>query len=322
MQRMDLRQLKYFVAIAEHENFSRAAQQLYVAQSALSRRMRELEDELGVRLFDRHLRGAALTPEGRTLLERARYLLRSFDQLHADLSEQGTQPHGPVSVGMTPNFATVAGAALAHQVRGRFPGAQLRIVEAFSPELRDLLRAGAIDMAVVSGTAPAPANTLAMEPLFEDRLCLIGLAADPVMARTDIGVQQLKGLPLILTGMSSAGIRNEVEALASRRRVALNVVVEAGSIGLATQMIRLGMGYTVYVAAGVAHEPDIAAVPINGLWLQRSLAWPLERPMSRLAGEVLAMVRAHLLGLVAEGRWPGGRLLAGQRGRKTGTLPR
>jgi LysR family nitrogen assimilation transcriptional regulator len=306
---MDLRQLKYFVAIAEHENFSRAAQQLYVAQSALSRRMRDLEEELGVRLFDRHLRGAALTPEGRTLLERARYLLRSFDQIHSDLGEQTTLPRGPVSVGMTPNFAAVVGAALAHRVRQRFPDAHLRIVEAFSPELRDMLRNGAIDMAVVSGTAPAPVNTLAVEPLFEDRLCLVGLAADPVMQRSDIGIHQMKGLPLILTGMSSAGVRNEVEALASRRRVALNVVVEAGSIGLATQMIRLGMGYTVYVGAGVAQERDLAAIPISGLWLQRSLAWPLERPMSRLGGEVLAMVRAHLAGLVERGEWRGARAI-------------
>lgn len=306
---MDLRQLKYFVAIAEQENFSRAAQQLYVAQSALSRRMRDLEEELGVRLFDRHLRGAALTPEGRDLLERARYLLRSFEQLRSDLTEQHGIPFGPVAVGMTPNFAAVAGAAFAHQVRSRYPEARLRVVEAYSPELRELVRTGVVDMAVLSGNAPAPVSQLAVEPLFQDRLCLVGLKSDPLLRRSDLDIRHLRDLPLILTGMSSAGVRNEIEALASRKRIALNVVVEVASIGLATQMIRLGMGYTVYVAAGVAHEKDLAAAPIAGLWLPRSLAWPLERPMSRLGGEVLALLREHLLDLVRTGGWHGARLM-------------
>ena len=306
---MDLRQLKYFVAIAEQENFSRAAQQLYVAQSALSRRMRDLEEELGVRLFERHLRGAALTPEGRELLERARYLLRSFEQLRGDLGERRARPSGPVNVGMTPNFATMVGAPIAFLVRQRYPEAQLRIVEAYSPELRDLLQQGALDIAVLSGNAPAPVHSLAVEPLFEDRLCLVGLAQDPLLQRQEIGIRQLARLPLILTGMSSAGVRNEIEALASRSRVQLDVTVEVASFGLAVQMIRLGMGYTIYVGAGVDQHPDLAAVPISGLWLNRSLAWALERPMSRLGSEVLGLLREHLQQLVGSGGWRGARPL-------------
>lgn len=310
---MDLRQLKYFVAVAEQENFSRAAQQLYVAQSALSRRMRALEEELGVRLFERHLRGAALTPEGRDLLERARYLLRSVEQLRSDVSGPRALPSGPVGVGMTPNFANVAGAAFAAEVRKRYPQAQLRIVEAYSPELREMVRHGTLDMAVLSGNAPVPVPSLAIEPLFRDQLCLIGLASDPLLRGREVGIQQIGGLPLILTGMSSAGVRNEIEALASRKRVQLQVAVEVASIGLATQMIRLGMGYTVYVAAGMAGEEDLAAVPITGLWLHRSLAWSLERPMSRLGGEVLALLRTHLHELVASGGWRGARPLRASR---------
>ena len=310
---MDMRQLKYFVAIAEQENFSRAAQQLYVAQSALSRRMHDLEEELGVRLFDRHLRGATLTPEGRDLLDRARYMLRSFEQLRSDLTKPGESPSGPVGVGMTPHFAAMIGAQFAHKVRARYPQAQLRIVEAFSPDLRDMVRRGAIDMAVLTGNAPLHVPNLAVESLFEDRLYLVGLASDPLLCRSEIGIQQLRGLPLILSGMSSAGLRNEVEALASRKRIQLQVIVEVASIGLAIQMVRLGMGYTVYVGAGAAQAKDFAAVPINGLWLARSLAWPLDRPMSRLGGEVLTLLRVHLTELVASGGWRGARRLRSGR---------
>ncbi len=313
--RVDLRQLKYFVVIAEHENFSRAAQQLYVAQSALSRRMRDLEEELGVRLFERHLRGAALTSEGRDLLNRARYLLRGFEQLRSDLGDQRSQPFGPVAVGMTPNFAATIGGPFAAAVCARYPGARLRLEEAYSPELRDQLLSGAIDIALLSGNPPVPVPAIAVEPLFEDRLCLVGRAGDPLLARGEVTIQQLRGLPLILTGMSSAGTRNELESLARRKRVDLDVKVEVATFGLAVQMIRLGLGYTVYVGSGVAKDADLAVVPIQGLWLNRSLAWPLQRPISRLAGEVLVLLRTQLAELVASDGWLGARPLHGKRPR-------
>ena len=161
---MEIRQLQYFVAIAEQENFTRAAEQLYIAQSALSRRMRELEAELGVRLFDRHLRGAALTAEGRELLDQARYLLRGFEQLRSNMSKSGTEPSGSVSIGMTPNFSALVAARLAHALHGRFPQIKLRMVEAFSPELRVMLRIGGLDIAVLTGTAAVPMPDLVVEP--------------------------------------------------------------------------------------------------------------------------------------------------------------
>jgi len=310
---MDIRQLRYFVTVAGHENFSKAAQQLRIAQPALSRRIRLLEEELGVRLFERHLRGATLTPEGRALMERAQFLLRSFDQIGSDVSAGRVQAGGPVTVGMTPNFAMMVGAQLAREVRESFPDAQLKIAEAYSPELRDRLLNGGVDIAVLSGSAPVPPGTIAVEPLFEDRLCLVGPAGDPVLARGEVAVRQLRGLPLILTGMSSAGIRNELETLASKRRIPLNAVVEVDSIGLATRMIHFGMGYTIYVASGVADDPSLAAVPISGLWLQRSLGWPVNRPLSRIASAVLPLVRANLLTLVKSGAWKGARLLRGRK---------
>lgn len=307
---MDIRQLRYFVAVASHENFSKAAQQLYIAQPALSRSMRALEEELGVRLFERHMRGATLTPEGRQLLDRAAFMLRSFEEIRAEIGRGQATPSGPLVVGMTPNFALMVGAEVASRIRQRFPGAQLRIVEAYSPALRDQLRGGGLDIAILSGGEPATRDGIAFESLFEDRLCLVGKAGDPLLAKAEIPPEALNQLPLILTGMSSAGIRNELEMLASRRRLALDVVVEVGSVGLATQMIHRGIGYTIYVEAGIAHDPSLASAPVRGLWLRRSLGWPVNRPLSRLAGEALPLVRKLLLEKVRSGGWKGARLLA------------
>jgi LysR family nitrogen assimilation transcriptional regulator len=310
---MDIRQLRYFVAVASHENFSKAAQQLYIAQPALSRSMRALEDELGVRLFERHIRGATLTPEGRHLLERAHFMLRSFDEIRAEIGQAQARPSGPIVVGMTPNFALMIGAELALRIRQHYPGAQLRIVEAYSPSLRDQLRSGGVDIAILSGAEPATRDGIGFEPLFEDRLCLVGKAGDPLLAQGELAPTALHRLPLILTGITSAGIRNELETLAARRRLELDVAVEVGSVGLATQMIQRGMGYTIYIEAGVTHDRSLASAPVRGLWLRRSLGWPVNRPLSRLAAQVLPLTRALLLEQVHSGAWPGARPIKGKR---------
>lgn len=309
---MDIRQLRYFLDVASHENLSKAALHLHIAQPALSRSMRMLEEELGVRLFERHLRGVTLTPEGRELMDRAAFLVRSFDQVKTDIRANHLPANGTVIVGMTPNFALMVGAALTQHVLVQFPGAKLKIVEAYSPDLRDMLRERKIDIAVLSGDVPAPSQTIATEVLFEDQLCLVGRADDPVLDTPRITLAQMANLPLVMTGLLSAGVRNEVETMASKRRVALNVVVEVGSFALATQMILQGVGYTVYVASGVrdiAGQQMLKAVPVNGLWLRRSLAWPIDRPLSRLSGKVLPLVRNHLLTMVKNGSWKGARMI-------------
>ena len=305
---MDIRQLRYFVTVANHENFSKAAQQLFIAQPALSRSIRALEDELEVRLFDRHLRGATLTPEGRELLERSKFLLRSFDQIKSDIKDSGVIASGPVVIGMTPNFSMVAGVPIAQEVLRRFPNAELKIMEAYSPELRDELRDGGVDMALLSGSAPSSTPALAVEHLFQDRLCLVGRAGDPLLAQPSLAIRRLAGLPLVLSGTSVAGILNELESQARRRRITIDVVAEVNSFRLAAQMILAGMGYTVYSASGLSGTQamaGLAAVPIDDLWLQRSLAWPLNRPLSRLSSEVLLVVRETLASLVSSGQWPG-----------------
>lgn len=309
---MDIRQLRYFLDVASHENLSKAAQHLHIAQPALSRSMRMLEEELGVQLFERHLRGVTLTPEGRELLDRAAYVVRSFDQVKEDIQSRNRAAGGTVIVGMTPNFALMVGAALTQRVLAEFPGAKLKIVEAYSPDLRDMVRERKLDIAVLSGDVPAATQTLATEALFEDRLCLVGRADDPVLDVPGIPLARLASLPLVMTGMLSAGVRNEVEMMASRQHIALNVVVEVGSFALASQMILQGLGYTVYVASGVRDVGGgqlLKAVPIHGLWLRRSLAWPLDRPLSRLAAGVLPLVRTHLLAMVRNRTWKGARLI-------------
>jgi LysR family nitrogen assimilation transcriptional regulator len=91
---MDLRQLRYFKVLAAHQHFGRAATVLHIAQPALSRQIQLLERELGVRLVERHSRGASMTPEGALLLERAVFLLRYCDQIKGDIIDLQGTPRG------------------------------------------------------------------------------------------------------------------------------------------------------------------------------------------------------------------------------------
>lgn len=315
---MDIRQLRYFLDVASHENLSKAAQHLHIAQPALSRSMRMLEEELGVQLFERHLRGMTLTPEGRALLERATFLVRSFDQVKTDIQTDITPTRGTVIIGMTSNYALMMAADLTRRILDAHPGSTLKIVEAFSPSLRDMLRDRSIDIAIFSGDVPTPAQAIANEVLFEDQLCLIGRADDPLLDAASVPLEKLAELPLVMTGMLSAGVRHEVEVMASRRRMPLNVVVEVGSFALAAQMIQQKLGYTVYVASGVDSvktDFPLKAVPIEHIWLRRSLAWAVDRPMSRLAAAVLPLVRSHLIDMVKAGQWQGARLIGDEAGK-------
>ena len=107
---MDLRQLRYFVALATQQHYGKAAAVLHVTQPALSRQIRLLEDELGVQLFERHARGAAPTDEAHLLLERAVFLLRYAEQIKADLLARQSAPRGPVAIGLSPGLAHRVGA--------------------------------------------------------------------------------------------------------------------------------------------------------------------------------------------------------------------
>src|ERR1700712_5657051 len=123
---MDLRQLRYFVALATQQHYGKAAGVLHVTQPALSRQIRLLEEELGVQLFERHARGAAPTEEARLLLDRALFLLRYAEQTKSDLLARQTEPRGPVAIAMSPGLAQQLTVALTQAVLRQFPDVRLR----------------------------------------------------------------------------------------------------------------------------------------------------------------------------------------------------
>lgn len=307
---MDLRQLRYFTVLATQQHYGRASGVLHVAQPALSRQIRLLEEELGVQLFERHARGAAPTEEALFLLERASFVLRYVQQLKDDMSARQRDPQGPVAIGLSPGLALLLAVPLTVAVRERYPQVRLRIVEGFAPSLHDMLLQGAVDLAVLNG--PMQMSNLVSVPLLREDMCLIGLPGDERLRGSRVKLRRLAGVPLVLTGVPKSGLRLELEAAAARSGVELNAVVEVESLEVAKRLVLQGIGLTVHFAAVVKPDIDagrLAAVPIEALHLTRALARAADRPSSRATEALSAVLRGVVEEQVGSGQWLNATLL-------------
>jgi LysR family nitrogen assimilation transcriptional regulator len=306
---MDLRQLRYFVALATQQHYGKAAGVLHVTQPALSRQIRLLEEELGVQLFERHARGAAPTDEAHLLLERAVFLLRYAEQIKADLLARQSAPRGPVAIGMSPGLAQQLTVMLTQAVLQQLPDVRLRFIEGFAPSLQDMLAQGQVDIALL--VDPFDRSNLVSSPLLDEQICLIGKPADPRLRKRRLTVRDLAGVPLVMTGLVKSGVRLKLEDAAARAKVDLLSIVEVETAEVARRLVLDGVGLTAHFAAAVKEDLDagrLRAVPIEGLSLHRAIARAADRPVSRATEAVIGLLRSVIETHVREGRWPNAKL--------------
>jgi DNA-binding transcriptional LysR family regulator len=200
---MELRHLRYFVAIAEERSFTRAAERLWVAQPGLSTQIRRLESELGVQLFERHPRGVVLTETGSVFLERARAALAAADAAGATGRDMEDGLVGSVRVGVVAGVGWPGTAVLLGRFGRERPGVELTIVESYAGTLLRDLRDGHLDAMIapsVFGSAELRRVRLGREPW----LLLAGpghrlAGAGPVAAR------ELEGARFVVTGHRDGG---------------------------------------------------------------------------------------------------------------------
>ena len=168
---MDLKQLEYFVRVAELGSFTRAAQALQVAQPALSRQVRLLEVELRQNLLVRNGRGATPTEAGQLLLEHGRGILHQVDRAREELARVRSGLAGRVAVGLPPSVARVLAVPLTRAFRQRLPEAQLSISEGLSTAMQENLQSGRLDIALLYN--PSLTSGIEYTPLIEEELLLV-----------------------------------------------------------------------------------------------------------------------------------------------------
>jgi len=196
---MEVHQLRYFLAVAEHRGMRAAARACGVTQPSLSKQIQKLEDELGHRLFDRLPRGAALTAAGQSLRPRAEEILggitRALDAVRTDLDTG----RGRLRVGAIPTLAPFALPGAVVRFRRRFPDADLSITEDITTNLVEALAADRLDVAYMS--LPLDDPRLRHERLFEEPLLVAVAANDPLATRRTVTAKDLAGRPPIVLRM-------------------------------------------------------------------------------------------------------------------------
>lgn len=193
---MDLRRLRYFVVVAEEQNFSRAAERLHMAQPPLSDQIKRLEQALGAKLFDRSSRGARLTEAGELLLGEARRLLVQADQTAEMVRRVGEGEVGRLTLGFVPSASNSVLPPVLYEFRERYPDVQLYLQEMNPDWLVQGLHAGRIDVSFFY--LPFEDRALAHEPVSREPLVVALPEAHEMAAEEEVDLCDLAGEPFVL----------------------------------------------------------------------------------------------------------------------------
>jgi LysR family nitrogen assimilation transcriptional regulator len=298
---MDLRQLQYFCRIAESGSFREAADRANVAQSALSRHMRTLEDELGVSLMERHARGIRLTPQGEKLKLQADDILRQVEETRLEMMTSRGSVQGKVTLGASATTGRLLYARLAETASERYPLIELNMTEGASYYLLEGLDTGRIDLAVM--VDPESRSYLSNEALVAEKVYLVGAAQHANMPTGPCTLQDLAGRPLVLFSRPS-GSRTQIEAAAASQRITLNVRFDATSPDVIKDFVRRGLGYGVMPYSSIFRDVaagELVSAEIEGLALTRTFVRRTDRPSSPAATAIADLIREEFAELEHEG---------------------
>lgn len=294
--------MRYFAAIADLGSFSRAAEDLRVAQSALSVHMRALEEDLGTPLFTRTPRGVVLTEAGETLHSHIRSILRAVTLAEQATRDRGLHPSGDVGLGVINSLFPTLGIPVLRTCRERFPGIRLSVSEGDSRHLREGLSGQTLDLIVTLQTVAAPTAV----PLFQEPLYVIG-PAGYFGDDTALSLSEAMRLPMIVPPQGHA-VRIELERHAAALGVELNFAWQIEGFAATKTAIREGFGFSVLARSAVLADTRAGRLSCARLKdetmtrrvvLDMATSHPPTRAMLEVRGLILDLAKT----LGGEGHW-------------------
>ena len=310
---MEIRHLRYFVAIVDHGSLSRAALVLHVAQPALSQQLRQLEQELGAQLLHRSAQGVLSTDAGRVFYEHAQAILKQVSDARSAVTQSTTRPSGSVILGLPHSISGALALPLLMAARASYPEITLQLTEELSGNLAEQLRSGRINLAVLfdDGQLGAFASTALVEEalLF---ICRSGSGFGPRGKR--VSLAQALATTLILPAQQQ-GVRPGIENAARAAGLALSAVIEINSIAILKSALLADMGATILPVAPLLAEVANGALqarPLHSPALARSVTLCASKniPLTNAAAAVSRLVHQVTRELCQSGAWSGARLPA------------
>lgn len=258
---MNLRDLEYVVALAEHRHFGRAAAACYVSQPTLSTQVKKLEAELGLQLIERSPRQVLLTAAGELVVGRARAILAEVQDIRG-IARQAADPRsGSLRLGIFPTLGPYLLPHVVGPVHQRFPDLELLLVEEKTDDLLEQLRAGRLDVAVLA--LPVHDEGLHAEPLFREEFVLAVPADHPLAGSAPVPTTVLRDYPLLLLSEGHC-LRDQALDICHLAGAAERCGFQATSLETLRHMVAAGVGVTVMpelsVAPPVPASPDLALV--------------------------------------------------------------
>lgn len=298
--------LAVFCRAAQTLNFSRAAEQLDMAQPVVTRKIRQLEEILGVELFRRTNRGCELTAPGALLASRAGGIVQQIAQLQQDVRSAADAVAGPLSIGLTPAAGSLLAPYLAKVAAQRWPQLRPNFVGDFARPLCDRLLHGELSLALVYEPPPHP--ELVVTPLLLERLYLVGAPGSAVSRHRTATLKDLTEVPLILPGFNS--VRALLEDAFRELGRPLTPVYEANDLGLLRSLAAQGLGCVVLTLGSVGEDVAagrLVAVPLTtrGLSVELAVVTTTEKSRLRVVQLVRDVIVQAVRQLALAGQWPG-----------------
>lgn len=324
-RRMELRTLRYFIAVLEAGSLSRAAGSLFVAQPALTAQIKKLESELGVRLFERSHTGVLPTQAGLQLYEDARRLLSDADAVRERMQRLPQGPEGSVTIAMPFLLASLLMGPILARLKRLHPRIRVFVIDDLSLMVRKAMLDRRADVGILVNTPLV--DGLLCQPLARESIYVCGRDIDghvtPLLrpsrrrsagsagsvATFDIEFRHAAALPLVLQSRRFS-IRQTVEETAAERQLPLNVVHEHDSARVIRSLYMCGAGFTLTPACTLSDLPhllsnDWVVARVVKPLLQRSyqLATPADRSTDAATQVVIDVLRQTLTELVGDGVW-------------------
>lgn len=309
---MELRQLRYFVAIVDHGSLSRAAGVLHVAQPALTQQLRQLEEELGAQLVHRSAQGVACTDAGKVFYEHAHAILKQVADARSAVVQSSTRPSGAVTLGLPHSVSGALALPLLKATREQYPEITLQLTEEISGNLIEQLKSGRLNLAVLFDDGQL--GQFDNAPLVEEEMMYICRAgAAPAAAGAALTLAQAVAGSLILPSQQQ-GVRPRIEKAVRAAGLQLGQVMEINSIAILKSALLADMGATILPVAPVREEVHaglLEAHPITAPNVSRTVVLSASRniPLTNAAQAVRKLAASVTAALCERGAWPGARPL-------------